>query len=666
MKNKSFIRLVNPNTAIYLWSVLILALSLMYYNKSLGFTGILLLIYLVYYSRSTTHSKKIQLTQYVENLSFDIDNALSSTLIRLPLPMAVIDERGNIVWYNSRFADMIQTGDILGSNIEEHLEEIDTGLIMQDKKDMEIQVTNADRHYRVVCNIVETAGVKGRKRKIGMVYFIDITDCVTARQEMHKKSPVVALIQVDSFDEIIQATEAESRPLLIAEIDKRLNKWADGIKGCMRKYDDNKYIVVFEKELLLALQERKFDILDDIRDINVGNSVPPTLSIGVGVDGDDPAGLEQFANAAMDLAQGRGGDQAVVKEGDRLYFYGGRTREVEKKTKLKSRVIAHALRQLISQSGSVLIMTHRFADPDCLGAAVGMYRGVKSLGKTAKIIINGINPSIDAMYSRITQDDEYSDLFINCAQAQNTVDRETLIIVVDTHRPSYSACPEVLKKAGNLVVIDHHRRSPEFIEEATLVYQETYASSTCELVTEILQYISEGIKIRPMEAEALLAGIVIDTKYFSYKTGVKTFEAASFLRRMGADTTEVKQLFQEDLDTFVARAETVKNARLVNGFIAISICPEGINSPLLVTAQAADALLDIQGVKAAFVLCRHEQNVFISGRSLGDINVQLIMEKLGGGGHLTVAGVQLGEMEMDKALQLLEDTLNQYMEEGDV
>ncbi len=666
MKNMNFLRLVKPNSAIYLWSVLGLTLSLLYYNRPLGLLGVALLVYLVYYSRSATHSKKAQLTEYVENLSFEIDNAISSTLIRLPLPMAVIDEEGAINWYNSMFADIIKAGDILGSNISEHIKDIDIDLIMQHKKDMEIQVTNADRHYRVICNIVETTGSRARKRKIGMVYFIDITDCVLAQQNMREKSTVIALVQVDSLDEIIGGTNVDSRPLLIAELDKRLNKWTEGLKGAIQKYDDNRYILVFEKKRLTHLQERKFDILDDIRDISVGNPISPTLSIGVGVDGSDPAQLVQFANAAMDLAQGRGGDQAVIKEGDRLYFYGGKTKEVEKKTKLKSRVIAHALRQLVVQSGNVMIMTHKFADPDCLGAAIGIYRGVKYLGKSTEIVMNGSNPSLQTMYSQIIQDNEYSNLFIDCDKARSTVSQETLLIIVDTHRPSYSECPEILSKAGNVVVIDHHRRSPDFIEEAALVYQETYASSTCELVTEILQYIGQGIKIRPIEAQALLAGIVIDTKNFTYKTGVRTFEAASFLRRMGADTTAVKQLFQYDMDTLVARAETVKNARIIHGFIAISICPEKLESPLLVTAQAADALLDIQGIRAAFVLCRYNQSIFISGRSLGEINVQLIMERLGGGGHLTVAGVQLKEMELDQALQLLEETLNQYIEEGDV
>ncbi|MDD2572908.1 MAG: DHH family phosphoesterase [Bacillota bacterium] len=666
MKSISFIKLVKPNTAIYLWSVLVLVLPLAYYNAYLGFIGALLLVYLVYYSRSVMHSQKEQLTEYVENLSFDIDNAISSTLIGLPLPMAMVDEKGSINWYNSRFAEMVQAEDLLGSSIKEHIKDIDINLIMQHKKDMEIQVTNADRHYRVIYNIVETSGVKGRKRKTGMIYFVDITDCVKAQQEMKSRSTVIALIQVDSLDEIISGIDADIISSLESEIDKRLYRWAEDIKGAIQKYDDGKYILVFEKEWLTRQQQKKFAILDEIRDINLGNPIPPTLSIGIGTNGGDPARLIQFANAAMDLAQGRGGDQAVVKVEDRLYFYGGKTREVEKKTKLKSRVIAHALRHLILQSGSVLIMTHRFADPDTLGAAVGMYRGIKSLGKNAKIIMNGTNPSIKTIYSRIMEDEEYSSLFIGCREAQSIVNGETLLIIVDTHRPGFSECPEVLPRAGNVVVIDHHRRSPDFIEDAALVYQETYASSTCELVTEILQYISEGIRIRPIEAEALLAGIIIDTKNFTYKTGVKTFEAASFLRRMGADTTAVKQLFQDDMDTFVARAETVKNARMVHGSIAISVCPEGIESPLLVTAQAANSLLDIRGVKAAFVLCKYNQNIFISGRSLGEINVQLIMESLGGGGHMTVAGVQLTGVEVEEARVMLEEALNQYIEEGDV
>ena len=422
MKNKSFIKLVKSNTAIYLWSVFGLILCLTYYNIFLGFVGMLLLAYLVYHSRSATHSQKEQLTEYVENLSFDIDNAISSTLIGLPLPMVMVNEKGSINWYNSRFAEMVQREDILGSGIIEHIKDIDIDLIMQHKKDMEIQVTNADRHYSVIYNIVETSGVGGRKRKTGMLYFVDITDCVVAQQEINRRGTVIALIQVDSLDEIASGLDADIRASLVAEIDKRLYRWAEGIRGAIQKYDDGKYILVFEKDWLTRLQQKKFDILDEIRDIALGNLIPPTLSIGIGTGGGDPARLIQCANAAIDLAQGRGGDQAVVKVEDRLYFYGGKTREVEKRTKLKSRVIAHALRHLILQSDSVLIMPHRLADPDSLGAAVGMYRGAKSLGKDAKIIMSGPNPSIETLYSRIMEDEEYSSLFIGCREAQGVVD----------------------------------------------------------------------------------------------------------------------------------------------------------------------------------------------------------------------------------------------------
>lgn len=666
MKNINFIKLTKPNTSIYLWIISIMTAFMLYYNRALGITGALVLAYLIFYNRKYTHSRKKQFTEYVENLSFNIDNAFINTLIRLPLPLAVIDGDGNISWYNTKFSEIVRAENLLGESIGKYFRNLDAKGIMQDKKDMEIQATNADRHYNVLYNIVEAKENNGQTIKIGMLYFIDVTEGVRMEKDCEDRRLVVALVQVDSYEEILQSAPDDNRPLLVAEIDKKLNQWVDGIKGSITKYDDDKYIVIFEKGYLSYLQEKKFDILDWIRDINVKNTIPPTLSIGLGVNAESPAQLTRFANAAKDLAQARGGDQAVVKDGERMFFYGGRTREVEKKTKVKSRVIAHALRQLISQSSKVIIMTHKFPDPDCLGSAMGLYRGVKALGKEVRIIMNGPNPSIDIMYSRIVEDEEYARLFIDCEEAEKMMDRETLVITVDTHRPSYTGCPEALKKAGSLVVIDHHRRSTEFIEQAALVYQETYASSTCELVTEILQYLDDAAKLRPIEAEALLAGIFVDTKNFTFKTGVRTFEAASYLRGMGADTTSVKQLFQDDIETFIARAETVKNAEIICENIAVSVCPDKVKNPLLVTAQAADVLLEIQGVKAAFVLCEYGDSIFISGRSLGDVNVQLIAEKLGGGGHLTVAGAQLKGASLDKARERLEEALYEYIEEGDV
>jgi len=660
MKTRNFMKLIAPDAAIYLWIIAVMVVFLIYYNPLVGFSGGIVLAYLMYYNRHSLYSRKKKLTEYVENLSFNVGRNIQDVLMHLPFPLAVIEEEGNISWYNSKFSEVVKTNNVLGSNIMDHFKNLNVESIMQEKEDMEIEVTTTDRHYRAMCNIVKTA-----EKKVCIIYFVDVTRSINIKKCYRDRRPVLCLIQVDSYEEILQSTETDSRPLLIAEIDKRINKWVEEIEGCIKKYDDDKYIVFLEQKYLPSLQEKKFDILDDIRNISVGNSISATLSIGIGVNADNLLQLNEFAGAAKDLAQGRGGDQAVVKNREKLNFYGGRTREVEKRKKVKSRVMAHALRQLINQSQKVYILTHKIADPDCLGAAMGMYRGVKTLGKDAQVVMNVSNPSIEMLYSRIIKDDKYKSLFIDCRHAQLLVDDDSLVIIVDTHRPSYTECPEILEKAGTLAIIDHHRKSADFIKDAALIYQETYASSTCELVTEILQYISDDVKLRSIEAEALLAGIFVDTKNFTFKTGVRTFEAASYLRKMGADTTCVKQLFQNDINTFIAKAEIVKSARIVNDVIAVSVCSPEIENPLIVTAQAADELLKIQGIKAAFVLCEYGDSINISGRSLGEVNVQLITEKLGGGGHLTVAGAQLKDVEINEAKQMLEKALDEYIKEGD-
>lgn len=663
-KGINFMKLVLPNAGMYLWIIGILTLLIFYYNPVLGAVGVLVLAYLIYYDKNTAVYRKRELARYVESMLFRGDSSVKDILVNLPFPLVVVGEDGSISWCNPKFREMVNKENILGANIKDFFQDINIDLIMQGKKEMEIKVTTADRHFKVMYNIVNTAGDAGDSGNIAIIYFIDVTGYIEMERRFNETRPVLCLIQVDSYDEILQSAEPDKRPLLIAEIDKAINRWVQNVKGCMRKYDDDKYIVCLEQSFLSGLKEKRFDILDTIRNINVGNSISPTLSIGIGVNGESFVQLNQFASEAMDLARGRGGDQAVIKDREKLYFYGGKTKEVEKRTKVKSRVIAHALKQLVNQSEKVFIMTHKIADPDCLGASVGLYRGLKSLGKDVRIIMNGSNPSIEIMYSRLLEDSEYRKAFINCEEARALVNRDALLIMVDTHRPSYAECPEVLKKAGNLVVIDHHRRSTEFIDEAALIYQETYASSTCELVTEILQYIGENVKLRPVEAEVLMAGIFVDTKNFTFKTGVRTFEAASYLKRMGADTTAVKQFFQDDIDTFIAKAESVKNAEIVDDIVAISVCPEGVKNSLLVTAQAADELLKIQGIKAAFVLCKYGKDIYISGRSFGDINVQLIAEKLGGGGHLTVAGAQLRGVSIEEARQMLKGALDEYMKEG--
>jgi c-di-AMP phosphodiesterase-like protein len=480
----------------------------------------------------------------------------------------------------------------------------------------------------------------------------------------NNEKPVVAIIQVDNYDDVLQSTDEGVRPIVIAEIDRKINLWVNRMNGMIKKYQKDKYLVVFEKRYLENLEAKKFTILDDIREIDVGNKIPVTLSIGVGVNGKNLNYLEEYAVTALELALGRGGDQAVVRKIDTFEFYGGKTKAVEKRNKVKARIIAHALRQLINQSEKVIIMGHKIPDMDSFGAAMGVYRAAINRGKDAYIVIDKISAGIDNVYKKFQGKEEYK--FISCSEALEIFDHKNLIVVVDTHRPSFVQCPELIEKSDRIVLIDHHRRGTEFIENTVLTYLEPYASSTSELVTEILQYMDDKINIEKIEAEALLAGITVDTKNFSFKTGVRTFEAASLLRRAGADTTEVRQLFQDDLSTFIARANVVRNAEIIEESIAISVCEEDIENVQLVAAQGADELLNIKGITTSFVMGKSDDGaILISGRSLGNINVQRILEKLGGGGHLTVAGAQLKDITFYEAKTMLINAIKEYLEEGE-
>jgi cyclic-di-AMP phosphodiesterase len=386
------------------------------------------------------------------------------------------------------------------------------------------------------------------------------------------------------------------------------------------------------------------------------------LSLGFGLNGKALLENFHFAGASIDIALGRGGDNVVIRDGENFSFYGGKTRELEKKTKVKARVIAYALRELIDQAPTVMIMGHENADIDCLGAALGLYRIVRNRAKSAHIVLRSSNVTIDKVIGKLQRDPQYDGLFIGRNEALDMISRKTLLIVVDTHRPGFTELPELLKLTDQVVVIDHHRKGADFIQDAVLTYQETYASSTCELVTEILQYVEEKVRLSPIEAEALYAGIVIDTKNFTFKTGVRTFEAASFLRRQGVDTVSVKQLFQNDLQTYINISNVVKDAEIINDNIAISVCPPFVKNAQLIAAQSADQLLTLSGLAAAFVLSAANNEIIISGRSLGDINVQMILEKLGGGGHLTVAGAQLQNISVEDAKEKLKDAIVDYVE----
>ena len=469
----------------------------------------------------------------------------------------------------------------------------------------------------------------------------------------------VGLVQVDNYEEVLKTVLAAERPLLTAAIERVLADWMAKKKGFFQQYSQDRYLVLLEESQLLASQEEKFPILDRVKDIKMGNKLPVTLSCGFGRDGSSPQELGSLARAALDLALGRGGDQVVVRDPEGFHFFGGKTKALEKRTKVKARVIAHALRELMEQADQVLIMGHQFADMDSIGSSTGIALAARSLGKKAYIVLEESNPAVAKMVQYLGEEGGYRGIFLSPGEAQATITAGTLLVVLDTHKPSLVSAPGLLAATDRVVVIDHHRRGEEFITDPTLVYLETYASSASELVTELLQYLGDNIEITPQEATALLAGITVDTKNFTHQAGVRTFEAAAFLRRSGADQETIQRVLQDDWETFISRAEIIRQAEVFYDKIALAQVPQGVERGQLLAAQTADALLTMEDFAASFVLCPTPEGVVISARSRGDINVQVLMERLGGGGHMTIAGAQLKGTTLsearNKVLALIEE-----------
>lgn len=667
MSNKRIFKFLIPDSKLYLLIIGVLIGIIALYEPKIAVLGVLLLAYLIYYHWKNIHLKKVEWTQYIESLTSGIDTATKYAIINLPIPLVMVETDGAISWYNTRFLQMIDSKELLEENIGDIIPGFNIDNIMKKKEDTPIEVSFKDKHYKVLYNIVGVS--KGRENieeYIIMLYWIDNTGFTTLKTKYNDEKVNVGLIQIDNYEDVRTNTDEANRPIVFAEIDKMLNSLATRISGFIRKYENDKYLIIFENKHLENLEMKKFEILDDVRDIDLGNKIPVTLSMGIGVNGKSLSQQYEYANAALDIALGRGGDQVVVKRIDKLSFYGGKSKAVEKRTKVKARVIAHALRQLIDQSEKVFIMGHKIGDMDSFGASIGIYRAVKNRNKQAYIVLGGINPSIKNIFDRLkVEHPEYLDDIISPEQARNMADKASMCVVLDNHRPSYTEAPHLLEIIDKVVLIDHHRRGADFIEDPVLTYLEPYASSTCELVTEILSYMGDKLDINKFEAEALLAGISVDTKNFTFQTGVRTFEAASFLRRAGADTTSVRQLFQDDINTFIAKAEVVKEAKVIDDRIAISKLRKDSKDSVLIAAEAANDLLNINGIMASFVLAVSDGRIHISGRSLGDISVQLILEKLGGGGHLSVAGAQLENVDIDEAEEVLKEAIREYFKEGE-
>lgn len=499
-------------------------------------------------------------------------------------------------------------------------------------------------------------------------YLFDETALKIALQEVDDQSLAVGMIYLDNYEEALESVEEVRRSLLIALIDRKVNKYIAALDGICKKTEKDKYMIVLRKKATELLKESKFDLLDDVKTVNIGNEMAVTISIGVGLNGLSYAQNYEFARNAIDLALGRGGDQAVVKTPENVIYFGGKSQQVEKNTRVKARVKAQALREIITSKERVLIMGHRVADVDSFGAAVGIYRIATTLERKASIVLNDVSTSLQPIVDLFKSHEEYKeDMIIGSQQAIEMAGSNTVLVVVDVNKPSITECPDLLRLCKSIVVLDHHRQGTEVIENATLSYVEAYASSACEMVSEILQYIGQSIHITAEEADCMYSGIIIDTNNFMSKAGVRTFEAAAFLRRNGADVTRVRKLFRENATEYKAKADAVSQAEIYRSSFAISTCTsEDIQSPTVVGAQAANELLNIKGVKASFVLTEYQNQIFVSARSIDEVNVQVIMEKMGGGGHLGIAGCQLSDVSIFEGIGILKGTLDKMIAEGDL
>ena len=539
-----------------------------------------------------------------------------------------------------------------------------------------MEVTYRERSYQAELRKVSLEGFSEKEELLQIPeeqeYFVavslrDVTELNAYIRENEDQRMIAGLIYIDNYDEVMESVEEVRQSLLVALIDRKINKYIGDVDGILKKLEKDKYFIVLRKDAYKKLKEDKFSLLEEVKQVNIGNSRSATLSIGLGLNTATYALSYQYARVAIDLALARGGDQAVIKDCNGITYFGGKKEQTAKNTRVKARVKAEALREFIVTRDKVIVMGHKIADPDSFGACMGIYRAAVSLEKKAHIVINEVTGSVRPLYDEILESPAYEDdIFITSEQALDYVDDNAMVIVVDTNKPQMTECPELLKKSKMIAVLDHHRQSSNIIENAVLSYVEPYSSSTCEMIAEVLQYMVDDIKFPALEAECMYAGIMIDTRNFMNRTGVRTFEAAAFLRRCGADITRVRKMFRDDMASYQAKAEAVRNAEVYRKEYAIAVCPSDIDSPTVLAAQAANELLDISGIKASFVLTEYENKIYMSARSIDEVNVQIIAEKLGGGGHINSAGAQFDHTNMHEAVSALKETINKMIEEGDI
>ena len=649
----------------YLIFGLVVVIILIILKPIIGLISIFALAYVIYVTYSDINNKNEETIKHIENLNEKFDSLTKEAIFDMPFPLVVTDEKAKILWYNTPFINLFNEKSVIDKDLENLVKDIDISNIINKNGENTLPIEINKRSFSIYTNVVENKS-ENKEGKSVLLYFVDNTAYKKLKDKYTFEYPIIAKIEVDNFSEAVSSAPSEIRPLLIAEIDSTISQYFEEYDALVRKVDEDLYLVVMNFKSLNSLKEKRFDILDDLRDLNKGNSIPITLSIGVSSFGLNFKDAYIESDSSLDLALGRGGDQAVVKVDDNYEFFGGKSKAVEKRNKVKARVIGEALKQLIDRSENVYIMGHKNPDMDAIGAAIGCLRATLNRNKEGFIVLEKSNPSIDNLIDRMKEDEaDIYEKVISQETALNTIKHSSLIILVDNHKPSFTECPELLEKTGQIVVIDHHRRGKEFVDDPVLTYVEPYASSTCELITEMLSYMSDDLNLTHFEADALMSGIVVDTKNFSFQTGVRTFEAASVLKRAGANMLKVKSLFQDDLDTMLYRADVIHNTKIIHDNIAVSRFDKEAKNSVLVAAQAADALLDINGIDASFVLTINAGKTHISGRSRGEVvSVQLILEKIGGGGHLNMAGAQVDTTDLDEAEKILIDAIDKYLEEN--
>lgn len=625
--------------------------------------------------------RKYILKDYVD-FAMDYGQLQRKMLKELRLPYGMLDADGMLLWCNDEFA-AISGREKAGYEIRELLPDVKAFSLP--KHDMEDRLYHAEingRNYQIALRMMETpefdeeieklgfADSRGNTEKIIAVYLYDETDMVLLRQENYDRRLIMGLLYLDNYDEVLESVEEVKRSLLMALVDRKINRYMQEIDAVIKKLEKDKYFFVFQNKYFAELDEKKFSILEEVRSVSMGNGdTSITISMGLGVNADSYQKGYEYARAAIDLALGRGGDQVVVKDGENITYYGGKSESVEKNTRVKARMKAQALREFIENKNEIFIMGHANGDVDSFGSAIGVYRVVKHLGKKAYIVLNEVGSQLRPMTSRFFNNPDYEDdLFISNLKAQELATPGALLVVVDVNRPSLTECPALFDRIEQVIVLDHHRRASDSVENATLSYVEPYASSACELVAEVLQYIGDGLKLRPLEAEAMYAGIMIDTNNFMTKTGVRTFEAAAFLRRSGADVTRIRKAFRSDMTEYMQKAKAISNTEIFMGSFAFAECnPTGVESPTILGAQIANELMEIMGIKASFVFTDYKGKVYISARSIDELNVQVVMERLGnGGGHMSVAGAQLTDVTVPEAMERVKEVLNAMKKGGEI